>query len=110
MSSVYGLNCTKSSNHINDHLSQINPYTINAKHSHLTLNQVENIVIEMFRTHSEIDAYWYNISVGDTDNSIAKFLGISYSYFENLMLSLDLFYYYRKVNKYIRVCRNKIIS
>ena len=63
----------------------------------------------MFRSHSEIQAYWYNISVGDSDDSITKLLGISYSYFEKLMLSLNLFYYYGKVNKQVRIRSDNII-
>ena len=110
MEKVYGANWQVSSKHINNDPDQFAPYTINKKMGHFTLEHAESIIIEMFRCHQQIEAYWYNIS-HDGYDSITNLLDIEFKYFQQVMLHLDIMYYYGKGDKkQIRIRVNKLIS
>ena len=95
-----------SSNDIKEGIDKAAPYSSNSKSGHLTNEQLENILISMFRVHNTETAYWYNIS-RDGDDSICRLLGCDYVFFENLMLSMKLFVYY---GKNIRCKKERILS
>ena len=43
-------------------------YTIHRNPGHLTINQLESLVISIFQAHNTLNAYWYNISQDGDEN------------------------------------------
>ena len=82
------------SKHIKEGTCKDALYSIHCNPGHLTINQLESIVISMFQAYNMLKAYWYNIS-NDGYISICRLLSIYYDSFKKLMLQLKLFYRHR---------------